>query len=380
MARVMACTLLLVAAGCEPLVSSWEEREEFPVLAREGAVAPEAPSPTRLKVMTWNIKYGAGRVDFWFDLWGDRTELTLPEVEQNMAGIYRLLAEVRPDVLITNEIEVGSKRSAYFDMVRGILDRAELGFGWAAYTPIWKARLVPTEGLGRVDMGNAIFSRFPIVKSERIAQVDRTDQDPLTRSFYLHRAVGRAEIQVGESRLAVFAVHTEAYDQDKTNSKQQKQILDLMAAETLPFVLGGDLNALPPGSLQRERFNDEHPSSIGTDFEQPPYVLEDLAPFFSQYREAIGLARYGATFQQQQLFFTHSVIGADKVGSNGEPGFWNRRLDYLFVKAPDRWLASDVLQTPGRGAGLTSSGLGLESRPIDLSDHCPVVGIWEVAR
>lgn len=369
--------LLLTFSACEPLFTNWDELEELPILVKEGAVAPQAPNPLKLKVMTWNVKYGAGRIDFWFDLWGDRTEMSLAEVEKNMEGIYRLINEVQPDVLITNEIEVNSKRSAYYDMVKGILENTDLR--WAAYTPVWQSKFVPTEGVGRVDMGNCIFSRFPIVKNERHAQVDRTDQDPATRSFYLHRAVGRAVLDVGGKQLAVFAVHTEAYDQDKTNSRQQKHILELVRAETLPFVLGGDLNALPPTSVQYDNFPDEAPESIGTDFEQPPYTLTDLQPFYDEFLPAITLERYGTTVEQQRRYYTHSVIGDDTIGLDGKPGFWNRKLDYLFIEAPDSWDLTDVLQKPGDGAGLAGAD-GIASKPMDLSDHCPVVGIWEINR
>lgn len=372
---------LLALAACEPLASSWAERQDFPILERSGASAPTPPDPLRLKVMTWNVKYGAGRIDFWFDLWGDRTVMSAAEVERNMDGIYRLIQEVKPDILVANEIEVNSKRSAYVDMVRGILEHTDLQY--AAYTPVWQSRLVPTEGVGRMDMGNCIFSRYPIVKSERIAQVDRTDQDALTRTFYLHRAVGRAVVDAGGRSLAVFAVHTEAYDRDRTNSKQQQQILALLRAEALPFVLAGDLNALPPGSVKTSGFNDESPKAKGTDFEQPPYDTEDLRPFFDELQDAIGLGRYGSTEEEQRRWYSHSVIGPDTVGANGEPGFWTRRLDYLFIRKADRWLDSDVLQGAGRGTGpgasVTATGAGLVSEPLFLSDHSPVVGIWEVA-
>jgi endonuclease/exonuclease/phosphatase family metal-dependent hydrolase len=372
---------LLALAACEPLASSWSERQDFPILERSGASAPTPPDPLRLKVMTWNVKYGAGRIDFWFDLWGDRTVMSGAEVERNMDGIYRLIQEVKPDILVANEIEVNSKRSAYVDMVRGILEHTDLQY--AAYTPVWQSRLVPTEGVGRMDMGNCIFSRYPIVKSERIAQVDRTDQDALTRTFYLHRAVGRAVVDAGGRSLAVFAVHTEAYDRDRTNSKQQQQILALLRAEALPFVLAGDLNALPPGSVKTSGFNDESPKAKGTDFEQPPYDTEDLRPFFDEFQDAIGLGRYGSTEEEQRRWYSHSVIGPDTVGANGEPGFWTRRLDYLFIRKADRWLDSDVLQRAGRGTGpdasVTATGAGLVSEPLFLSDHSPVVGIWEVA-
>ncbi len=374
MRRAILAVVAIALVGCEPLWTSWDPNEvvEYPVLKKEGAAVPQAPAPLQLKVMTWNVKYGAGRLDFWFDIWGDETQMTREQVEQNMAGLYRLINEVKPDILITNEIEVNSRRSAYYDMVKGILDNTDLNF--AAYTPTWQNRTVPTEGVGRINMGNAIFSRFPIVKNERIPQVDRTDIDPATNLFYLHRAIGRAVVDVGGTQVAVYAIHTEAYDFDRTNKKQQDQMFELMKNETLPVLTGGDFNALPPGSVKVSGFNDEEPSSKGTDFEQPPYDPEDLRQFYDAFQEAIDLSRSGTTEEQQRNFYTHSVIGPDKVGANGEQGFWTRRLDYLFIRKTDRWIdgSTAVLQKPG--------DMGIESNPLLLSDHAPVVGIWEIVQ
>ena len=61
--------------------------------------------------------------------------------------------------------------------------------------------------------GNAIFSRYPITSAQRIAQTDRTDLDALTETFYIRRAIGRADIDLHEC-LAAFVVHTGAYDED----------------------------------------------------------------------------------------------------------------------------------------------------------------------
>jgi len=63
-------------------------------------------------VMAWNVKYGAGRIDFWFDLWGDRVQMSEVEVQANLRGIYDLIEEVDPDILMTEEIEINSRRSA----------------------------------------------------------------------------------------------------------------------------------------------------------------------------------------------------------------------------------------------------------------------------
>jgi len=120
-------------------------------------------------------------VDFWFDSWGDRVQLTSDETTSCLGKLATLIREYDPDILMTEEIEVDSKRSAYADMVRYFLENTDLGYG--AYFETWNASYVPSEGLGRINLGNAIFSRSPIIRAERIRQVDRTDQDLLTKTF-----------------------------------------------------------------------------------------------------------------------------------------------------------------------------------------------------
>lgn len=360
--------------GCEPLATEWEYgvREDVPVHQRSSIVEPDEAQPSQLRVMAWNVKYGGGRIDFWFDLWGDRVQMSEEEVRANLDGIYTLIREVDPDVLMTEEIEVNSRRSAYVNMVTGILENTQLNY--AAYFPTWRSRYIPSEGLGRMDLGNAVFSKYPIRRAERIPQQDRTDQDPATSYFYIHRAVGRAEIDLGRRDVVAMVVHTEAYDQDGTKGRQLVQIEELMRAERGPFVIGGDFNALPPTAVQVKGFPDESPDALGTEFEQPPYDLDEMEPFFEDYVPAIPLERIGTTAEEQRDYFTHSVIGRDREGTDGEPGFWNRTLDYLFVEEPSRWVAdsTDVLQEPGRG------NPPIESDPMDLSDHAPVVGTWEI--
>lgn len=356
-------------SACEPLFDSWDSRE--PVHVRKADVPVVASSTANaLKVMAWNIKYAGGRQDFWFDLWGDKVQMNRAEVELHLAGLVALIKEVNPDVLMVEEIEVNSRRSAYTDMVHHILNKA--GFHSAAYFSTWKSRYVASDGVGRMDMGNAIFSKHPIVKAERIALSDRTDQDPATAAFYLHRALGRVVIDVGGAQVQAFVVHTEAYDTDGTKAKQLKEVLAEFSAQQGPRVIGGDFNAIPPGSLKVFDFNDEHPTSKGTDFAQPPYALEDMVPFYSMFTPAITLQMYGTTAESQRRHFSHSVIGRDKIGALGEPGFWNRTLDYLFVDPQTTWVpdSTDTLQEPGR--------LGIISDPMLLSDHCPVVGTWQV--
>lgn len=76
-----------------------------------------------------------------------------------LSKVAALVREYDPDVLITEEIEVGSKRSAYVDMEsEAHTENTNLKYGTFAAT--WDSRYVPSEGVGRIVLGNAIHSRY----------------------------------------------------------------------------------------------------------------------------------------------------------------------------------------------------------------------------
>jgi len=373
---------LCVAAGgplaCEPL---YEVPGGGPApIFRDRGEPPPVPLPAQpvLRVMAWNIKYGAARIPFWFDCWGDRVRMDRQEVEANLARIAALVREVDPDVLLLEEIEVNSRRSAYVDMVDVLLRETSLGYG--AYFPTWRSRYIPSEGLGRMDLGNAILSKYPITEARAIRQSDRTDQDAVTAAFYIHRAVGRAVIDLGHAGpAAVYVVHTEAYDVDGTKQRQIAQIHQILEDEPLPFLIGGDFNELPPVALRREGFPDERATALcSEDFVQPPYTPEVLQPFYNDFVAAIPLSTYGETEAVQRRYFTHSVLGPDQVNESGEAGFWNRTLDYLFAGGGSDFEegSGDVLQVRGQRVG--GDGAPLEGDPLRASDHAPVFGRWRV--
>ena len=382
--RRLLLLLPLLLASCEWVADPLKFTREDVPRYKANAEHPAPPqNPTRLKVMAWNVKYGACRVDFWFDFWGDRVQLAESEVTDCLTKVAALVKEYDPDILMTEEIEVGSKRSAYVDMVRFFLENTNLKY--ATYDETWNTRYVPSEGVGRINLGNAIFSRYPITKAERIRQVDRTDQDGLTATFYIKRAVGRAEIDLGDRKIAAFVVHTEAYDHDGTKQKQLQQIHELLKAETMPWVIGGDFNELPPvcdeqaaagtaesceGKLKLSGFLDERATSKGTSYEQPPYTPSVMKKFYDDFETYLPLARYGVGETAQLPYFTHSVLGPDGVNDEGVAGRWNRTLDYLFIRKGQSWTSTDVLQGPGRQ--------GITGDPSRLSDHAPIVGTWGV--
>jgi endonuclease/exonuclease/phosphatase family metal-dependent hydrolase len=374
--------IALCCVHCEPFSQS---NADTAYRFKATTIIPVTPeiqeNHLQLKVMDWNIKYGALRIPFWFDCWGDRLHMSHEEVSSNMNSIYAMIKEGNPDVLLVQEIELHSQRSAYYDMVNGVLENTDLNY--AAYFPVWDSRYVPAEGLGRMNLGNAIFSRYPITKATLTPQAQRSDIDTLTQTFYIQRGIGKAEIKVDQKSIAVYVVHTEAYDVDGTKEKQIKQIYQMVSQEALPFLLGGDFNELPPNAVRVADFPDERKKSIcSDDFKQPPYTPSLMKPFYQDFIPAITLERYGDTYSSQSRFYTHSVLGDEEVNESGIIGDWNRTLDHLFLDPNSRWLdgSTDVLQRKGQKVGDTWQPLQwtLQHHPLTLSDHAPLFGIWEV--
>ena len=66
--RWLACCAL---AACDPFHTGFDDLERAEVYHARGERSPPA-QPERLRVMTYNVKFGGGRIDFFFDCHGDR--------------------------------------------------------------------------------------------------------------------------------------------------------------------------------------------------------------------------------------------------------------------------------------------------------------------
>ena len=347
--------LLLFLGGCsfDPFRTGFDDAEE--AVLYEAAAKKPAPSPVdTLLIMTWNIKFAGGRIDFFFDCYGDRALMTRDEVVGNLEGLARKINQVNPDIVLMQEVDVESKRCAYVDNLQWLLDHTQLNYG--AYASQWKADYVPSDGLGRMNSGNAIMSRWKISEAERIALPLMEEQDALTRYFYLHRNILTAKLAVpGENNFRIVAIHAEAYSHDGTKEKhinRFKEEIDRLNAAGALVVAGGDLNEIPPGSSKTSDFPDS--KCTDEEFQADDFSKETewLNPLYDAYAEAIPRAVYAA---DQDIYFTHTT---DKNG------FWNRRLDYIFTNNDSGFVAGSGMAHQDAAHG------GMETMP--LSDHAPV--------
>ncbi|HVR18935.1 MAG TPA: endonuclease/exonuclease/phosphatase family protein [Polyangiaceae bacterium] len=336
--------------SCDPFHTGFEAIED----ARYYEKANPGPVPEAkpvLRAMNYNVKFGGGRIDFFFDCFGDRVLMSKDEVLRHLERLAEMIREVDPDILVVQELDVNSKRAAYVDQMQWLLDHTALNYG--VYASQWKADYVPSDGIGAVDSGNGILSKYPLSDAVRIALDLRTDQSSLERYFYLKRNVLRATVNAGGTQLVVVAIHAEAYAKDGT----KKHHIDRFEAELDResnqgnLVLGaGDLNTLPPGTEKQHDFPDSvctNEDFVADDYRDEATWLESL---YAHYEPEIPLSDYRT---DNARYFSHTT---DKNG------FWNRKLDYFFTNA--RVVSGSGLVHQDEAHGGTAT--------MPLSDHAPV--------
>lgn len=360
---VRLAAALLALSACDPFNTGFDGVEGA-VLYRNAAAAPPAAPAGRLKVMTWNVKYGGARLRFFWECNGARTLMTEAEVTGNLDGLAALIRRHDPDLVLLQEVDTWrSKRAAWIDEVDGLLRRT--GLGWAAYASQWKADYVPSDGMGSIDSGNAVLSRWPITSATRHALALKTDVSALERYFYLRRNVLEVHVEVpGVGDVAVVDLHAEAFSSDGTKRhhlERFKEILDGLSARGLPVIAGGDLNAIPPGSPLRQGFPEDQGCSGGR-FEPDSYLGEEtwLDALYAAYAPDVTPADFAADPAAWYTF-------------GGDERFpLSRKLDHLFTNG--RWV-------PGSARALQDQGpLPPGQAPSwMLSDHVPLVADYEVA-
>ena len=350
-------SLAILALGCEPLVTTFDEIEA--AVYYEAASITEVAAPDTLLVMTWNIKFGGGDIKFWFDCHGERVIMTEAEVLGNMQALAAKIRELDPDILLLQEVDISSKRSAYLDQLQFLLDSTSLNYG--AFASMWQVQYIPSDGLGRMNTGQAVLSKWDVTDAQRIPLELIGDQDALTQYFYLRRNILRATTAVpGIGNIAILSIHAAAFSTDGTKKKhidRFKQELDQLHSAGVTFFAGGDLNTLPPGSIQLNNFDDsvcEEEEFQADDYtDEVDWLNEFYADFPGGYFPAVPLADYQA---DNSAYFSHSTDPA---------AGYKRKLDYIFTNSSAGWVD---------GSHRTHQEIASASGA--LSDHCPVTVQW----
>ena len=324
---ILQCSCVMVfLMSCDPLVTEFATNERAKDYTAHIISSP--PNKDTLTVATWNIRFGIGRAEWFGDSCGELVLFNAEEVEDGLELLAAQIAEMDADILLLQEVDIDSKRSAYIDQVQWLLDNTGMNYG--VYASMWEVQFVPSDGLGRINTGNAILSKWPLSDAERIQLSLRGDQDDLTRAFYVRRNVLRAKVNYPGNLFWAVDIHASAFSNDDTKQKQYvefKAVLDELDTQGEHFVAGGDLNQLPPGAVKNNYCdNDRCPSESTEDDEGCDFSNETtwISALFDSYVPAVSLVNY---LQDENSYFTH----ASTHDASDERYEWNRKLDYLFT-------------------------------------------------
>jgi endonuclease/exonuclease/phosphatase family metal-dependent hydrolase len=161
----------------------------------------------------------------------------------------------------------------------------------------------------------------------------------LTNLFYLHRCLLETRVQLGpEHEIVVFNAHLEAFD--SPNREEHARIAaGLLSRATLPAVLLGDMNCVPPEARVRHAFADEPETDMRTD--QTISILRGI-PGLSEVAGPVVPSDNEAAWHS---FPAHAP---------------NRRLDYIF-----------------HSEAMPLSKARTERTDPPLSDHLPLIADLE---
>jgi endonuclease/exonuclease/phosphatase family metal-dependent hydrolase len=310
--------------------------------------APRLAPGQRLKLLSWNIQYLAGKgYVFWYDELdgsGPDTRPAPDAVIRTADQVARLIREEKPDLVLLQEVDEGARRTGQLDQTKLLLDRLGDAYPCRAETFYWKAAFVPDSHLmGSVGMKLVVLSRYQLATAVRHA-LPLPHWPWYERPFQIQRALLEVRLPLTDGReLAILNTHLCAFAQgDDTMARQVRFLRDLcrtLDREGVPWLLGGDFNLLPG----RTQFDDLPPA------EQAYYFYDtELAELLDLYRSVP--ARSDALGPDRARWYTH-------FPNSRNAGAPDRTIDYIFLSAPLELAAPRVRH---EGA-------------LDLSDHLPVL-------
>lgn len=197
------------------------------------AFQPEAS--TTFRVLCYNIAHGRGWADSNWRDWSVAGESKRKRIEE--IGIF--LAEANADVVVLNEVDFYSTWSGHQNQARAIavkagyryvVEQRNLDFGWV---------------LGGIQIGNAILSRHPIVKTE----VLDFPPEQTWESWLVGKKRGvLATLELpNDQRVEVAAIHLE-HRGESTRVGAAELLLEIASRPNVDrLVLAGDFNSSPSG-------------------------------------------------------------------------------------------------------------------------------------
>lgn len=221
-------------------------------------------STSTLDVLTWNIAWGYG--------WGSEGSggaRPFSYFEESIERIGAVVRDLRPDLVLLQEVDFDADRSHGVDQALRIAEIADLPYVAPAVT--WTANWVPfpywppIDQFGRMRSGGAILSRVPLERNV-VTLLPKPDANAFHYNlFYPFRYFQRVEALFESRRLTVFNAHLEAFVRENREKQARQWAQVLESAGDEPLVAGGDFNTVPDDAPVKAGFDDESETSFEAD-------------------------------------------------------------------------------------------------------------------
>ena len=321
--------------------------------------------------MSYNVQYMASKnYVFFYDIdiddpervaaveMANKTLASRPSREHvfgTLDNVAELIRDEDPDVVLLQEVNGGDdSRTHYIDHTLELLNRLpdEL-FPCRTEAPYWKAEFVfHPEVLGPVNMQLVTLSKYRIERSLR-HQLPRKANNFLVAPFDFQRALLESHIATDQDQtIALINTHYEAWGAGTGIMEKQvartETLLQSLDGVNIPWVLGGDLNLLPPDdNRQRQSIL---AARTGNYDENP-----QIKPLYDKYRGIPSLQHLKAS--DPRAWYTHFPNDPTATGPD-------RTIDYHFYSG--QWSLDDAYI--------------LQENALHISDHLPVIGVYSLPR
>lgn len=221
--------------------------EKLEVNSLKGDTFDTVQEGESLKILTWNMGYGAlgDNADFFMDGGTHVNTATSQRVQENTSAVIDELKSQRADVMFLQEVDQDSTRSHHINERQDIQEAMD-GYQWT-FANNFKVKYVPYPWppIGKVDSGIMTLSRFAQTDSTRISLPCPFKWPVRMANLKRCLMVNRIPVEGSKKELVLINLHLEAYDDGAGKAKQTKALLKVMQQEADKgnyVIAGGDFN------------------------------------------------------------------------------------------------------------------------------------------
>lgn len=317
--------------------------------------------------MSYNVQYMASKnYVFFYDVdisdperlaavqQAGKTIASYPSAEHvfwTLDQVAGLIRAENPDVILLQEVNGGDdSRTHYIDHTAELLGRLPVDmYPCQTSASYWKAEFVfHPDVLGPVNMQLLTLSKYRIETSLR-HQLPRKANNFLVRPFDFQRALLESRIATSDDKtVAMINTHYEAWGagtgiMEKQVAKTEALLRSLDDAH-VPWVLGGDLNLLPPDdNRQRQKIL----AAKTGNYDESPQITS----LYDKYRGIPSLQHL--TSNDPRAWYTHFPNDPTATGPD-------RTIDYHFYS----------------GQWMLEAAYVIQEDALQISDHLPVIGTY----